>query len=80
MQKLEKSFYTMKYYMGMIITTLLLLILFVLPFNGPRMYLFALISLFTFAFLQFAYVSSKDPGIVKKSNKISFLRLNQYFE
>lgn len=70
----------MKYYMGMIFTTLLLLVLFVIPFNGPRMYLFALISMFTIALFQFIYVSSKDPGMVKKSTKLSFLKLNQYFE
>ena len=32
MQKLEKSFYTMKYYMGMIFSTFLLLVVLIMPY------------------------------------------------
>ena len=36
MRKLEKSFYTMKCYLGMIFGSLALLVFFVLPYEGPR--------------------------------------------
>ena len=80
MRKLEKSFYTMKCYLGMILGSMALLMLFVMPYEGPRQFLIPLLSLFVIAQLQFAYASSRDPGYVKKSDKISFLKLNEYFE
>lgn len=60
--------------------SLMLLIGFVLPFEGPRQYTTWLISTYMIALLFFILTACKDPGHVKKSEKISFLKLNQYFD
>ena len=60
--------------------TLILLLCFVLPFEGPRKHLPMLLSTYFVALLFFIITSCKDPGHVKKSEKISFLKLNKYFD
>lgn len=35
-RKLEKSYYTMKYYMGLIFSTFLMMLLFFMPYQGPH--------------------------------------------
>jgi len=67
-------------FLGMTMFSLLLLLGFVLPFEGPRKHIPTLLSLYLVALLFFLLTACKDPGIVKKSKNISFLKLNQYFE
>lgn len=80
LQKLEKSRLTQGTFVSLIGGTLFLMITFVLPFSEPAKFITPLISILAFAFLFFILASIKDPGYVQKSDKISFLRLNKYFD
>ena len=61
-------------------TTFLLLLLFVLPYEGPEKFAIPLFGLYFLTNTSFIAACFKDPGYVKKSEKISFLKLNQYFD
>lgn len=54
--------------------------LFIFPFEGPDKLRFPIYGLFALCVVTFMISSCKDPGHVKKSNKISFLKLNKYFD
>ena len=67
-------------YLIMISFTLVALMFVVLPLEGPNWFMWPLISLFTIANFYFFWASQRNPGYVQKSNKISFLKLNHYFD
>jgi len=78
LRKLEKNKLTMITYVVMSLLSLALLTFFVLPFtSGWQIPTF---SAFGVANLFFLLAALKDPGYVAKSMKISFLKLNKYFE
>ena len=52
------------------------MMLIVLPFEGPNYYQYPLVALFGLANIFFVAASLKDPGYVKKSKKMSFLKMN----
>lgn len=80
LKKLEKSKVTMMSFLGMTLGSLLLLLMFVLPFEGPRQHIYTILGWYAGALIFFFATACKDSGIVKKSDKISFLKLNQYFD
>ena len=80
LQKLEKNKLTLKSYMAISAVSLTLMLLVVLPYEGPSYYMYPLLALFGIANIFFVAASLTDPGYVKKSSKISFLKLNQYFD
>ena len=63
-------------YLGMICFTMVALLFVVLPLEGPNWFQWPLITLFSIANFYFFWASNRDPGYVKKSTKISFLKLN----
>ena len=79
MKKLTKSYLTMNCYLAMTSLTMILLQLFVIPFKGPNVFQIPIISLFVVTNILFVIAARKDPGYVQKSNVISFVKLNQYF-
>jgi len=80
LKKLEKSKLTMFSYFGMMATALLLVICFVFPYSEPSYYMTPVLIMFMFSSFFFGWASIKDPGYIKKSQKLSFLRLNKYFD
>ena len=78
--KLERSRVTLCSYLLIQKATLTILMLFILPFKGPDYYMWITIGLFVFTNVLFLIASKKDPGYVKKSELISFVKLNQYFD
>jgi len=56
-----------------------LLTIFVLPFEGAQQFAFPMLCMFAVANIFLAIASIQDPGYVKKSTKMSFLKINQYF-
>ena len=79
LMKLERSKSAMIFYIVILSGTFALLQLFVFPFVNKVIYYFPIVALFILQFVVYFIVASKDPGFVQKSNKISFLKLNQYF-
>ena len=57
-----------------------LLLGFVIPFEMDNYIIWTLIGLFLLSNGLFVIASFKDPGNIKKSNEISFLKLNKYFD
>ena len=80
LQKLEKSKFTMKTYIAMTFVTLNFIVLFVLPFQEEAYVPILLAASFILVNSLYVYTTLKDPGYIKKSEKISFLKLNQYFD
>ena len=80
LQKLEKSYLTQVAYGIMMKVSLVLLLAFVIPFEESNLIMWTLIGLFIFSNSLFLIASYKDPGNIKKSSKISFLKLNKYFD
>lgn len=59
---------------------MLALFLFVMPFEGAREFTIPILALLVFANVFIVLTIRKDPGYIKKSEKISFVKLNQYFQ
>lgn len=78
--KLEKNKTTLVNYVAMMSISLVSMIVFIFPFEGPSNYTVPIIILWTIVNLLFTWTALKSPGYVEKSSKISFLRLNQYFK
>lgn len=64
----------------MMMTSIFLLCTFVLPFEEPNKFMIPLLCLFVVSNIFFVWIIYRDPGTVKKSSKISFVKLNKYFE
>jgi len=79
LMKLERSKCTMIFYVLVISGTFILLHLFVFPFINKKAFCYPLQIMFILQFIVYFITATKDPGFVHKSNKISFLKLNQYF-
>ena len=77
--KLEQSKKTMFTFLSLTFFSQYMLHTVVMPFDGPREYAIQLIAMFLVAIMFFFATACKNPGTVKKSKKISFLKLNQYF-
>ena len=77
--KLEKNKTTMMTFLGLTFISQYLLHTVVMPFEGIRGYSIQLIGMFLVSLFFFFLTACKDPGYVKKSSKISFLKLNKYF-
>jgi hypothetical protein len=58
--------------------SLVLLLTFVVPVKSYLAYI--LIGLFLFSNLLFILASKKNPGHIKKSQNVSFLKLNMHFD
>lgn len=52
----------------------------VMPFEQPRQFALPLFMVFIITNFFFVWTIKKDPGYIKKSDKISFVKLNQYFQ
>ena len=78
--KIEKSKLTMVSYACMVTMSMFLLTVFCMPFEGVYQFRYYLLGGFVVANSYFVWASYRDPGFVKKSDKISFLKMNQYFE
>ena len=76
---MKKSKVTVIFYILTLIITFVLLYLFVLPYTDAKAYFLPVMALFILQFVFYFVTLIKDPGYVKKSSKISFLKLNQYF-
>lgn len=76
---MKKSKVTVTFYILTLTCTFVLLYLFVLPYTDTNIYFWPLVSLFTLQFVLYFVTLLKDPGYIRKSSKISFLKLNQYF-
>ena len=50
------------------------------PAKGIKNLKWLTVVVFIFTAIAFVYAVWKDPGYVKKSDKVSFLKLNQYFD
>lgn len=57
-----------------------LLLTFVVPFSLDSYIMWTLIGLFALSNGLFVIASFKDPGHIKRSPKLSFLKLNKYFD
>jgi palmitoyltransferase len=77
MQRSNQSFWS---YLIMIILTFALLILFVFPYKKANSWMHLTLGMFAFKFSIFLIASYQDPGYILKSDKISFLKLNKYFD
>lgn len=80
MMKIDRSNKTMIFFTTILLVTFVMLQLFVMPCKGPDRFRWYISSTYLLVFVAFIYSCFKDPGYVKKSAKISFLRLNQYFD
>ena len=80
MMKIDRSNRTMIAFMIILLITFVLLQVFVLPCKGPDNFKWFVSVIYFFTFISFIISVNKDPGYVRKSNKISFLKLNQYFD
>lgn len=78
--KLEKSNLTLYSYFLMLFVTTALLFTFVLPYDHLKSYAQPLVVHLILTNVFFFVASYSDPGYVKKSERISFLKLNQYFD
>lgn len=78
-KKLEKNDKTLKLYVTMMAISIFFMVAFILPFEGARIFSVPLLSLCALTNFCYIWTSVKNPGYVKKSDKVSFLRLNQYF-
>ena len=74
--KLEKSKLTMTTYFIMLSLAMTLLTLFCMPFEGVYEYRYYVLGSFIVTNIYFIWSSLRDPGYIKKSDKISFLKLN----
>lgn len=70
----------MKVYVLMMAVFTLLICLFVVPFVDSKALRVILLISFATANILFYFTVVKDPGYVKKSERISFLKLNKYFD
>lgn len=80
LMKLERSYATYFFYIGIQLVTLALMVFFVLPFKGPDYFKEALYIGFAITNGLFIIGSNIDPGYIQKSKLISFVKLNQYFD
>ena len=81
MQKQEKSSLTFYFYIIVNCVAYIALTFFVLPFIPNKWIGFWPITIVFFAQMtSFFTASFSDPGYVKKSEHISFLKLNEYFD
>ena len=78
--KLEKSSATKIFYALIMKGTLMLLYFYVLPIENIAYIEYTLFGLFLLSTILFVIASKKNPGFIKKSDKISFLKLNKYFD
>jgi len=79
LMKLEKSRFTLKFYFWVMSATMGLLMALVLPYKEVD-FMYPLIALFVVTNIFFAWACVKDPGYIKKSDKVSFVKLNKYFD
>jgi hypothetical protein len=79
-EKLEKKPTTVRSYFIIITIAMLFLYLFVMPFEGPRTFAIPLFCLLIVSNIFFILTIKRDPGYIKKSEKISFVKLNQFFQ
>lgn len=59
---------------------MLALYLFVMPLPGPNQFALPLFLIFSLSNICFLWTIRKDPGYIKKSDNISFVKLNKYFQ
>ena len=78
--KLEKSRLAMSSFVVLSIGSIIPLFTVVLPFRGPSDYIVHLLGMLLVCVFAFFYTSCKDPGFIKKSESISFLKLNKFFD
>jgi palmitoyltransferase ZDHHC13/17 len=77
---MEHSKVTMISYVAMILTSLILLCAFVFPFEYANKFLIPVLALFVISNIFYVWIIRKDPGTVKKSSEVSFVKLNKFFE
>lgn len=80
LQKLERSYLTQVAYGIMMKLSIILMMLFVIPFRQDSWIMWTLIGLFVLSNGLFIIASYKDPGNLIKAKNVSFLKLNQYFD
>lgn len=80
MLKNDRSNKTMAAFVGVMLVTFVALQKYVMPCKGPDAFKWCISVLYLLTFAMFAVTSFKDPGFIKKSSQISFLKLNQYFD
>ena len=79
LDKLERSSSTMIFYIFSMSTCFLAYFFFVMPFHHSYYSFYPITTFFGVQWIFFFWSSFKDPGIVKKSSKISFLKMNKFF-
>lgn len=79
-EKLEKNPRTVRGYFTIVTLVMLPLYFIVMPFDGPSRFSLTLFLMFALTNFFFIWTMRKDPGYIKKSDKISFVKLNQYFQ
>ena len=80
LDKLERSSSTMIFYIFTMSTSFLAYFFFVMPFHHSYYSFYPITTLFGVQWIFFFLSSFKDPGIVKKSSKISFLKMMCIFK
>ena len=69
----------MIFYLTLMLLSFSQLVLFVFPLIDWKKFTVPIACLFFAYLFMFIVLLCEDPGYIKKSDKISFLKLNQYF-
>mmetsp|Transcript_8320 Transcript_8320/g.13911 ORF Transcript_8320/g.13911 Transcript_8320/m.13911 type:complete len:388 (-) Transcript_8320:541-1704(-) len=78
--KLDRSKLTISSFLTFLVLDYACLQLFVLPFNSNQSLMVPMALLLVLTLFAFFTGALRDPGQVKKSTRISFLKLNEYFD
>jgi hypothetical protein len=80
MIKLERSKSTVKSYIALMFILMGLHFMVVMPLKGPNEYMLPCLIMLVFTNIFYVWATFRNPGYVENSEKISFVKLNQYFD